>query len=136
MGIARPFGNFDLSDMDLSLTSLCEGSNNLRESLMDISFPLLGDSSCVGSAGSGGGSFRGSGGGGSGSGISGISSGGGVGVGGGIGGSGGSGRGVGDGGSRGGSIDNSIKGSGSVAVVIAYSLHFTVIQIQILTMVS
>ena len=50
MGNAHPFGNFDLSDMDLSLTSLCEGSNNLQESLMDISFPLLGDSSCVGSA--------------------------------------------------------------------------------------
>ena len=54
MGNAGPFGNFDLSDMDLSLTSLCEGSNNLRESLMDISFPLSGDSSCVGSASRGG----------------------------------------------------------------------------------
>ena len=35
MGNAVPFGNFDLSDMDLSLTSLCEGSNNLQELLMD-----------------------------------------------------------------------------------------------------
>ena len=72
---------FDLSDMDLSLTSLCEGSNNVQESLMDISFPLSGDSSCVGSASSGGGSFSGGGGVsvGSGSGISGIGSGGGVG---------------------------------------------------------
>ena len=113
MGNAGPFGDFDLSDMDLSLTSLCEGSNNLQESLMDISFPLLGDSSCVGSAGSSGSSFRGGGGGGgSGSGISGISSGGGVGVGGGIGSGSGSGRGVGDGGSRGGSINNSIEGRG------------------------
>ena len=59
MGNAGPFGNFDLSDMDLSLTSLCEGSNNLRELLMDISFPLTGDSSCVGSVGSGSGSFSG-----------------------------------------------------------------------------
>ena len=42
-----PFSNFDLSDMDLSLTSLCEESNNLRESLMDISFPLSGDSAAV-----------------------------------------------------------------------------------------
>ena len=63
MGNAGPFGNFDLSDMDLSLTSLCEGSNNFQELLMDISFPLLGDSSCVGSASSGGGSFSGGGGG-------------------------------------------------------------------------
>ena len=62
VGNAGPFGDFDLSDMDLSLTSLCEGSNNLRESLMDISFPLLGDSSCVGSASSGSGSFSGGGG--------------------------------------------------------------------------
>ena len=44
MGNAGPSGDFDLSDMDLSLTSLCEGSNNLRESLMDISFPLSNDS--------------------------------------------------------------------------------------------
>ena len=106
--------------MDLSLTSLCEGSNNLRELLMDISFPLSSDSSCVGSAGSGSGSFSSSGGGGisvgSGSGISGISSGGGFGVSGGIG---GSGRGVGGGGSKGGSINNSIEGGGSVVVVIA-----------------
>ena len=129
VGNAGPFGDFDLSDMDLSLTSLCEGSNNLQESLMDISFPLSGDSSCVGSAGSGGGSFRGGGssgggsssgsssggGGGGGSGISGS----GVGVSGGISGGGGSGRGVGDGGSKGGSINNSIEGGGSVAVVIA-----------------
>ena len=98
---------------------------------MDISFPLSGDSSCVGSASSGGGSFSGGGGGSGGSGsgsggsgsggsgISGISSGGGVGVGGGIGGGSGSGRGVGDGGSKGGSINNSIEGGGSVAVVIA-----------------
>ena len=120
MGNAGPFGDFDLSDMDLSLTSLCEGSNNLRESLMDISFPLLGDSSCVGSASSSGGSFSGSGGGsGSGSGSGSGGSGHGDGVGGGIGGGGGSGRGVGDGGSRGGSINNSIEGGGSVAVVIA-----------------
>ena len=135
MGNAGPFGNFDLSDMDLSLTSLCEGSNNLRESLMDISFPLTGDSSCVGSAGSGwqqqlqrwrgsssgGGISVGSGSGsGSGSGNSGIGSGGGVGVSGGSssvsGGS--SGRGVGSGGSKGGSINNSIEGGGSVVVVV------------------
>ena len=125
MGNAVPFEDFDLSDMDLSLTSLCEGSNNLREPLMDISFPLSGDSRCVGSASSGGGSFSGggsssssSGGGGvsvgSGSGISGVSSG--VGVSGVIGG--GSGRGVGGGGSKGGSINNSIEGGGSVVVVI------------------
>ena len=123
MGDAGPFGDFDLSDMDLSLTSLCEGSNNLRESLMDISFPLLGDSSCVGSASSSGGSFSGGGGsssgGGSGSGGGGSGSGHDNGVGGSIGSGGGSGRGVGDGGSRGGSINNSIEGSGSVAVVIA-----------------
>ena len=92
---------------------------------MDISFPLSGDSSCVGSAGSGSGSFSGSGGSsGSGSGSGGSSSrssgsGHGNGAGGGIGGGGGSGRGVGDGGSRGGSINNSIEGGGSVAVVIA-----------------
>ena len=113
--------------MDLSLTSLCEGSNNVRELLMDISFPLsVSDSSCVGSASSGGSSFSSSGGGGgisvgSGSGISGIGSGGGVGVGGGsssVGGS--SGRGVGGGGgSKSGSINNSIEGGGSVVVVIA-----------------
>ena len=115
MGNAGPFGNFDLSDMDLSLTSLCEGSNNLQESLMDISFPLLGDSSCVGSASSGGGSFSGGGG----SSGRGSGSGHGNGVGGGFGSGGGSGRGVGDGGSRGGSINNSIKGGVSVAVVIA-----------------
>ena len=66
MGNAGPFGDFDLSDMDLSLTSLCEGSNNVRELLMDISFPLSGDSSCVGSASSGSSSSgRGVGGGGS-----------------------------------------------------------------------
>ena len=110
--------------MDLSLTSLCEGSNNLRELLMDISFPLSGDSSCVGSAGSGSGSFSGGGSGsisvGSGSGISGVSSGGGFGVSGGIGGSSGrGGRGVGSGGSKGGSINNSIEGGGSVVVVIS-----------------
>ena len=122
MGNAGPFGNFDLSDMDLSLTSLCEGSNNVRESLMDISFPLSGDSSCVGSASSGGSSFSGGGGVsvGSGGGISGIGSGGGVGVsGGGSSVSGGSGRGVGSGGSKGGSINNSIEGGGSVVVVVA-----------------
>ena len=125
MGNAGPFGNFDLSDMDLSLTSLCEGSNNLRELLMDISFPLLGDSSCVGSASSGGGSFSGGGGGGSSGGVArlrhsgGGGSGHGNGVRGSIGSGGGSGRGVGDGGSRGGSINNSIEGGGSVAVVIA-----------------
>ena len=135
VGNAGPFGDFDLSDMDLSLTSLCEGSNNLRESHMDISFPLLGDSSCVGSAssggssGSGGGGSSGSGGGGgsghgSGSGSSSGGSGhgngvGGGGVGGGVSGGSSSGRGVGDGGSRGGSINNSIEGGGSVAVVIA-----------------
>ena len=122
MGNAGPFGDFDLSDMDLSLTSLCEGSNNVRELLMVISFPLSGDSSCVGSASSGGGSFIGGGGisVGSGSGISGIGSGGGIGVSGGdssVGGS--SGRGVGSGGSKGGSINNSIEGRGSVVVVIA-----------------
>ena len=129
MGNAVPFGDFDLSDMDLSLTSLCEGSNNLQESLMDISFPLSSDSSCVGSAVSGGGSFSGRGGGsggsgrgggsisvGSGSGMSGVSSGGGVGV---SGGGGGSGRGVGGGGSKGGNINNSIQGRRSVVVVIA-----------------
>ena len=89
---------------------------------MDMSFPLLGDSSCVGSAGSSGGSFSSSGGGGgsggisvgSGNGISGISSGSGNRVGGGI-----SSRGVGGGGSKGGSINNSIEGGGSVVVVIA-----------------
>ena len=125
MGNAGPFGNFDLSDMDLSLTSLCEGSNNLRESLMDISFPLTCDSTCVGSVGSGSGSFSGrsSGGGisvGSGGGISGIGSGSGVGVGGGsssVGSS--SGRGVGSGGSKCGSINNSIESGGSVVVVVA-----------------
>ena len=125
MGNAGPFGDFDLSDMDLSLTSLCEGSNNLQESLMDISFPLLGDSSCVGHAGSGTGSFSSSSGSsgsvsvGSGGVISGVSSGSGVGVGGGsssVGGS--SGRGVGGGGSKGGSINNSIEGEGSVVVVV------------------
>ena len=113
MGNAGPFGDFDLSDMDLSLTSLCEGSNNLQESLMDISFPLLGDSSCVGSASSSSSSF--SGGGGSSAMAVAVAvvavamvmelvagSGG-----------------VGDGGSRGGSINNSIEGRGSVAVVIA-----------------
>ena len=130
MGNAGPFGNFDLSDMDLSLTSLCEGSNNLRESLMNISFPLLGDSSCVGSASSGSGSFSGSGSScgisvGSGSGISGIGSGGGVGVSGGSSSvSSSSSRDVGGGGSKGGSINNSIEdggseGGGSVVVVIA-----------------
>ena len=107
MGNAGPFGDFDLSDMDLSLTSLCEGSNNVQESLMDISFPLSTDSSCVGSASSSGGSF--SGGGsisvGSGGGISGSGSGSGIGVGGGDSSvSGSSGRGVGSGGSKGGSI--------------------------------
>ena len=119
VGNAVPFGDFDLSDMDLSLTSLCEGSNNLRESLMDISFPLSSDSSCVGSASSGSGSFSGGISVGSGSGISGVGSGGGVGVGGGgssV--SGGSGRGVGGGGSKGGSINNSIEGRGSVVVVV------------------
>ena len=83
---------------------------------MDISFPLSSDSSCVGSASSGGGSISV----GSGSGISGIGSGGGIGIGGGgssVGGS--SGRGVGGGGSKGGSINNSIEGRGSVVVVIA-----------------
>ena len=78
MGNAVPFGNFDLSDMDLSLTSLCDRSNNVRELLMDISFPLSGDSSCVGSASSGGSSTSGSSGISVGSGISGIGSGGGV----------------------------------------------------------
>ena len=117
---AGPFGDFDLSDMDLSLTSLCEGSNNVQESLMDISFPLSGDSSCVGSASSGGGSFSGGGGisVGSGGGISGINSGSGIGVsGGGSSVGSGSGRGVG-GGSKGGSINNSIEGGGSVVVVV------------------
>ena len=90
---------------------------------MDISFPLSGDSSCVGSAGSGGGSFSHGGGGisvGSGGGISGSGSGSGIGVSGGsssVGGS--SGRGVGSGGSKGGSIINSIEGRGSVVVVVA-----------------
>ena len=89
---------------------------------MDISFPLSGDSSCVGNASSGGGSFSGSGGisVGSGSGISGVGSGSGIGVGGGgnsV--SGSSGRGVGSGGSKGGSINNSIEGRGSVVVVVA-----------------
>ena len=91
---------------------------------MDISFPLTGDSSCVGSAGSGGFSSGSSSSGsisvGSGSGISGVGSGGGVGVGGGsssVGSS--SGRGVGGGGSKGGSINNSIEGGGSVVVVFA-----------------
>ena len=123
VGNAGPFGDFDLSDMDLSLTSLCEGSNNLRESLMDISFPLTSDSSCVGSAGSG--SSGGSSDSGSsvgisvGSGISGIGSGGGVGVSGGSSSvSSSSGRGVGSGGSKGGSINNSIEGRGSVVVVV------------------
>ena len=133
MGNAGPF-DFDLSDMDLSLTSLCEGSNIVRESLMDISFPLSGDSSCVGSAGSSGGSFRGGGGSsgsvGSGGGISGISSGTGVRV------------------SGGGSSVGSGSGGG-VAVVVAkvaalttalraeavlllslLTLHLTLIQIQ------
>ena len=127
VGNAGPFGNFDLSDMDLSLTSNCEGSNNVWELLMGISLPLSSDSSCVGSASSGSGSFSSSGSGGSisigsGSGISGISSGSGSGIGvsGGICSvSGGSGRGVGSGGSKGGSINNSIKGGGSVVVVIA-----------------
>ena len=119
VGIAGPFGDFDLSDMDLSLTSLCEGSNNVQELLMDISFPLSGDSSCVGSAGSGGSSFSGGGSISVGSG-SGISSGSGIGVSGGSSSvSGGSGRGVGGGGSKGGSINNSIEGGGSVVVVIA-----------------
>ena len=92
---------------------------------MDISFPLSGDSSCVGSAGSSGSSFSSGGGSGgisvgSGSGISGISSGSGIGVSGGICSVGSaSGRGVGDGGSKGGSINNSIKGRGSVVAVIA-----------------
>ena len=90
---------------------------------MDISFPLSSDSSCVGSAGSGGGSFSGGGSSisvGSGGGISGISSGGGIGVSGGSSSfSGSSGRGVGGGGSKGGSINNSIEGRGSVVVVIA-----------------
>ena len=40
VGNAGPFGDFDLSDMDLSLTSLCERSNNVRESLMDISLAV------------------------------------------------------------------------------------------------
>ena len=111
VGNAVPFGDFDLSDMDLSLTSLCEG----------FSFPLSSESSCVGSASSGGGSSIGgiSVGSGSGSGISGIGSGGGVGVsGGGSSVGGGSGRGVGGGGSKGGSINNSIEGGGSVVVVV------------------
>ena len=87
---------------------------------MDISFPLSGDSSCVDSASSGGGSFSGGISVGSGIGISGISSGSGVGVGGGSSSVGsGSGRGVGSGGSKGGSINNSIEGRGSVVVVIA-----------------
>ena len=90
---------------------------------MDISFPLSSDSSCVGSAGSSGGSFSSGGGGvsvGSGGGISGIGSGSGIGVsGGGSSAGGGSGRGVGGGGSKGGSINNSIEGGGSVVVVIA-----------------
>ena len=121
MGNAGPFGDFDLSDMDLSLTSLCEGSNNVQESLMDISFPLTGDSSCVGSAGSGSSSFSGGGGVsvGSGGAISGIGSGGGDGVSGGSSSvSGSSGRGVGGGGSKGGSINNSIEGRGSVVAVV------------------
>ena len=85
---------------------------------MDISFPLSGDSSCVGSASSGGSISVGSGGGISG--ISGISSGGGIGVGGGSSSvSGSSGRGVGGGGSKSGSINNSIEGGGSVGVVVA-----------------
>ena len=115
--------------MDLSLTSPCDGSNNVQELLMDISFPLSGDSSCEGSVGSGGG-FSGGGsfsggisvGSGSGSGISGIGIGSGVGVSGGrigISGGGSIGRGVGSGGSKGGSINNSIEGGGSVVVVIA-----------------
>ena len=120
VGNAGPFGNFDLSDMDLSLTFLCEGSNNVQESLMDISFPLSSDSCCVGSAiscsscFSGGGSISI----GSGGGISGISSGSGIGVGGGGSSVGsGNGRGVGSGGS--GSTNNNIEGGGSVVVVIA-----------------
>ena len=51
VGNAGPF-DFDLSDMDLSLTSLCDGSNNVQKLLMDISFALSGVSSCVGSGGS------------------------------------------------------------------------------------
>ena len=119
MGNAVPFGNFDLSDMDLSLTSLCDRSNNVQELLMDISFPLSSDSSCVGSASSGGSSTSGSSGVsvGSGGGISGVSSGCGIGVGGGS--SSVSGRGVGSGGSKGGSINKSIEGGGSVVVGIA-----------------
>ena len=76
---------------------------------------LVAVAAASGAAGGSGGSSSGGVGSG-GSGISGISSGSGVGVGGGIS---GSGRGVGDGGSKGGSINNSIKGGGSVAVVIA-----------------
>ena len=45
--------------MDLSLTSLCDGSNNVQELLMDISFPLFSVSSCVGSGSSSGGISRG-----------------------------------------------------------------------------
>ena len=85
---------------------------------MDISLPLTGDSSCVGSASSGSGGGSGGIHVGSGGGISGVSSGSGVGVGGGsssVGGS--SGRGVGSGGSKGGSINNSIEGRGSVVVI-------------------
>ena len=134
MGNAGPFGDFDLSDMDLSLASLCDGSNNVQESLMDISFPLSGVSSCVGSAGSSGGishgwpqcwqwhhsvapvggGISGSGGGSSGIGISGGS------IGSGSGSShSGVGRGdVGSGGSTSGSINNSIGGGGSSVVVV------------------
>ena len=36
VGNAGPFGDFDLSDMDLSLTSLCKGSNNVRESKLAV----------------------------------------------------------------------------------------------------
>ena len=49
------FFYFDLSDMNLSFTSLCDGSSNVRELLMGISFPLSGVSSCVGSGNSGNG---------------------------------------------------------------------------------
>ena len=135
MGNTRPFGDFDLSDMDLSLTSLCEGSNNLQELLMDISFPLSSDSSCVGSAGSGSGSFSGGGGSGgisvgSGSGISGISSGSGVGVVGGVcsvGSS--SGRGVGGEGSKVAALTTASRVE-AVLLLSLLTLHLTLIQIQ------
>ena len=82
--------------MDLSLN----GSNNVQESLMDISFPLSGVSSCVGSGGIGGISVG-----------NGISVGSGVSAGSGDGCSGSSiGRGVGSGSSTGGSINNSTAG--------------------------